>query len=182
MARMMFLFLRLRSAFKSKFSKRTPQDCIKEISISGVLPTGKGFPWRRVWPTRWRKLQRGAAGGAGGGENVQHFLLGNRDEDIDDGGIELLAAGVDQAADGFVGREAAAIGAAGDHGVKGVDYGDDARPEGNIIAFKSGGIAAAIEALMMMEYIKTGLLKRVEEAKYRPSILRMLLHDGALFQ
>src|SRR5690348_11149128 len=126
-------------------------------------------------------LQRGIDAGAGRGENAHHVGFGKRQERLDDERIELRTTGFDQAARGFVERQAAAIRARGNHGVEGVNHGDDAGAYGDFGFLELRGIAGAVEIFMVVEDEKAGAFEAGKVAKHGPTEFRMTLDDGVFF-
>src|SRR5271166_6552008 len=116
----------------------------------------------REQPSRKRKHRLDAGTGglegrrdgrAGGGEDGVHFCLSEGQETLDDDGIELRAAALDEAADGFFMGEAFAVGAGRDHGIEGIDHCDDAGDDGYFGVFEAGGVAFAVEGFVVVENI-----------------------------
>ncbi len=54
--------------------------------------------------------------------DLGHFGLRDTDEALDNGGIELRAAGDDQATDGLIEGQSFSVRARGDHGIERVDH------------------------------------------------------------
>src|SRR5262249_16355318 len=89
-------------------------------------------------------------------------------------------AALDEASDCFVLREASAIATIGDHGVIGIDHGDDTRGERNIASLEFRRISRAVDTLVMMQSVKTCRLQVREETQDGPAVLRMAVDDDAL--
>ena len=124
---------------------------------------------------------RGGSGGGAwvdGGEDGLHFGAGQGKEALDDGGIELGAAGLDEAALGLFEGEAFAIRARGDHGVEGVNDGDDAGADGDFVAGEAAGVAFAVEGLVVMEDEEADALEAGNLAEDAPAVFGMLFHEG----
>src|SRR5260370_11439273 len=77
-------------------------------------------------------LKGGRNRGARGGKNRGHLRLREGNEASHDIGIELCATGLDEPANRFLVRQTNAIGTRGNHGVKSINHGDDARNDGNL--------------------------------------------------
>jgi len=129
----------------------------------------------------WEILQRSIDASAGGGEDAHHIGFGERQERLDDQRIELRATGFDEAARGFVERQAAAIRARGNHGVEGINHGDDAGADGDLRFLQLRGIAGAVEIFMMVEDEKAGAFEAGKTAKDSPTEFRMTLDDRVFF-
>jgi hypothetical protein len=104
--------------------------------------------------------------------------LGEREEGADDNGVKLSAAGFVEPAHGFLVRQTFSIGTRRNHGIKGIDYADDARDYWDFSAPKGGGIALAVEGLMMMENIEGRALEAGEHAQNGPAVFGMFFHQG----
>src|SRR2546425_4619909 len=124
----------------------------------------------------------GGDGGAGGGENGGHLRLGKGQEAFDDYGVKLRAGGNGQAAHGLLEGKPLAVRPGRDHGVKRVDYRNDARDDGNLRGLQTGGIAGAVEVFVVMEDVQRGALKARQHSQHGPAIFGMLLHQGVFLR
>src|SRR5713101_5203104 len=115
-----------------------------------------------------RELQGGRHGGAGGGKDGGHFGLRKGNKALHDSGIKLRAAGFDKPANGLFVRKANAVRARGNHGVKGVDHGDDARNDRNFGALKAGRIRRTAQP-----YSGCFFIRAYSSASRRPGFLKM---------
>src|SRR5437762_271706 len=86
-----------------------------------------------------------------GCENARYFEFGNFQKALQYMRIELGAAAGIQAANRLCMVEAFAVAAVGDHCVEGIDDGDDARAQRNLICLKAPRISRAVVRLVMME-------------------------------
>ena len=77
------------------------------------------------------RLESRGDGCACGGEDGVHFCLREGQEGLYNDGVELRAAALNEAAYSFFVGKAFAVGTGRDHGIEGVDDGDDARDDGN---------------------------------------------------
>src|SRR5713101_5817736 len=129
-----------------------------------------------------RELQGGRHGGAGGGKDGGHFGLRKGNKALHDSGIKLRAAGFDKPANGLFVRKANAVRARGNHGVKGVDHGDDARNDRNFGALKAGRIAFSVDVFVVVENIERGAFESREHAQNRPAVFGVLFHQGVFIR
>jgi hypothetical protein len=104
--------------------------------------------------------------------------LGEGEEGADDKGIELRAAGFVEAADSFLVRQTFTIWARRNHGVKRIDYTDNAGDDGNFCALQAGRIALTIERFVVVENIERCAFETGKHPQDSPAILRMLFHEG----
>src|SRR6267154_1753970 len=129
---------------KSNSSKRT-----RANGNEGNLQKYLARPERLELPTLWFEarcsiqlsygryrvlylLKGGRNRGACGGKNRGHLGLREGNEASHYVGIELCATGLDEPADRFLVREPNAIGTRGNHSIKSINHGDDARNDGNL--------------------------------------------------
>src|ERR1700730_4134757 len=90
---------------------------------------------------------------------LQPVLFGDRQENLNNFGIELRAGA---AADFFAcvrQWQRFAIGAIADHGVKRVGDGENSRAQRNLLAFQAAGIAGPIEEFLVSENDFSGIAK-----------------------
>jgi len=78
-------------------------------------------------------------------------LIGNLEEDLDDGGIELRSRAVENFLARGIKATSFAVGTVAGDGVEGVGHGKDARADGNFAAGEAIGVAVAVEVLLMAE-------------------------------
>ena len=130
----------------------------------------------------WKKLQGGRDGGAGGGKDGGHFGLRKGNKALHDSGIKLRATGFDEPPDGLLVRKTNAVRARGNHGVKGIDHGDDARNDGNLRALKASRIAFSVDVFVVVENIERGAFESGEHAQNRPAVFGMLFHKGVFIR
>ena len=107
--------------------------------------------------------------------------MGDAHKALDHNRIKLSVAGLDQAAHGLFERQALPVGPGRDHGVKGIDHRNDARPNWDLISLQSPRIAGAIVALVVMQYVETCSLETRKEPSHRPAVFGVLLHERVLF-
>jgi hypothetical protein len=104
--------------------------------------------------------------------------LGEGKEGADDNRVKLSAARFVEAARGFLVGQAFSIRTRRHHRIERVNNADDARDYWYFGALKAGGIAFAIEGLMVVENIEGRPFETGEHAQNGPAIFGMFFHQG----
>src|SRR5437667_7654429 len=162
------------------------REIARERTCSSANGMRKSNPYARRGPRRHlriireaaKKLKGGGDRGACGGKDGGHFGLCKGTEALHHRGIKLRATGFDEPANGLLVRKTSAVGARGNHSVKGVDYGDDARNNGNFGTLQAGRIAFSVDVFVVVENIERGAFESRQHAKNRPAIFRVLFHQS----
>src|ERR1051325_4218676 len=127
--------------------------CPRDTAICPVFANRWPLPSRGSikFQGRMAGSQHNRAVGAGGGKNAVNLAGSDGDKSVDYGRIKLPAAGLSQAAHSLFLRESVSIRPVGNHRVKRLDNGDNARTDGNLPRVQLAGISIAVEAFVMMQ-------------------------------
>src|SRR6185437_10720652 len=108
--------------------------------------------------------------------------LGNAQKDLNDPGIELVAAATCDLQAGFWKAAALAVRAVGGDGIECVGDGEDARAERNLLAAQSAGIPGAVPGFLMGVDDLRGLAQEGDFADHLIAALAVGTHDLALLR
>src|SRR6266542_393867 len=123
----------------------------------------------------------GWVGGEAGVERgVQRLQVGDGDERLGHGRVELRAGAGHDLVDRLLGRQRAPVGPVGGHGVEGVAHREDARAEGDLLADQARWVAAPVPALVVRAGDLDGGAERLDSGDHlhpqlaRPRPLRLV--------
>src|SRR6266498_3196621 len=123
----------------------------------------------------------GWVGGEAGVERgVQRLQVGDGDERLGHGRVELRAGAGHDLVDRLLERQRAPVGPVGGHGVEGVAHREDARAEGDLLADQARWVAAPVPALVVRADDLDGGAERLDSGDHLHPHLGVHAHDQPL--